>query len=468
MVSRTHDGAGHAGTTQAATSIKLPEILAMPPKLLPIVTDFNKYDIILLEGGRASAKSNSAARLILFLGEKRRIRVVCGRDIESRIELSVYALLRDLVQQYGLAYQVMSNKLVHRTTGTEIWFMGFREQENLNIKGLEGVDILWIDEAEGLSKQTLDIIMPTIRKAKSRVIFTMNRYLRDDAVTEYCTGKSNCLHIKINYFENPYCSARLKQEAEDMKRKSERDYRHIWLGEPLQQADDYLFNYEKLNEVYDIQAFGERFKRQRVMAIDFAAQGNDQCVATVLDRLTNQHWKLSERIPWDEPDTMVSVGRIINLIGQFKPDVAMLDIGGMGKPVWDRLCEAQINITPFDGGSTNNVDIKHYANWRAKGYFTVKEWVDNGFLIIDRKDNEVIKQLEKIRMKYRSNGSRLIQAKVDMKKDLGYSPDDADSLMMAVVGAQYYLSGSSNIGGYGDNGLKGLIKRVTGRSRRKL
>lgn len=423
---------------------KLPEILTLPTKLMPMITSFNDYYLFLFEGGRGSGKSHSVARFLLFLGEQRKLRIVCGREIQNNIEESVYTLLKDLITKYDLAYTVMAHKIIHKLSGTEFKFKGFREQGSVSIKGLEGVDILWIDEAQSITKPTLDIIMPTMRKDWCRVFFTMNRYMRDDAVPEYCIGLQECLHIKVNYDDNPFCPQSLKAQAISMRAKSERDYRHIWMGEPLQQADDYLFNYDKLYEAYDVVAFGDRLKRQRVLAIDFAAQGNDQCVASVLDRLSNQHWKLSERIPWDEPDTMVSVGKIVNIIGATKPDITLLDIGGMGKPVFDRLQEVNMDIIPFDGGSTKGIEKEHYGNWRAQGYYTLRDWFDSGFLVLQKKDAEVIKQLEKIKMKYRSNGVRMIQSKIDMKKDLGYSPDDSDSLMMAIVGAAYHLGGSSN------------------------
>ncbi len=448
------------------TSLSLPEILNIPPKLLPIVTDFNQYIYFLLEGGRGSAKSHSVGRFLLYLGEKRRLRIVCGREIQANISESVHALLSDLITQHQLAYDVFKHEIRHKLSGTIFSFKGFREQGNVSVKGLEGVDILWIDEAQSITKPTLDIVLPTIRKNKSRIFFTMNRYMREDAVPEAMIGNPDCLHITINYFENPFCPLNLKVQAENVRNKSLRDYNHIWLGHPLAQADDYLFNFEKLVAAYDILPFGDFPKKQRIMAIDFAAQGNDQCVATVLDRASNQHWKLAERLPWDEPDTMVSVGKIVNLIGQFKPDVTTLDIGGMGKPVYDRLIEVGMNIVPFDGGSTEGVNIKDYANKRALGYFTLRDWFDSGFLCVDKGlHSEVIKQLEKIKFKYRSNGCRIIQAKVDMKKELKYSPDDADSLMMAVYAAVTHLGQSTNTATAGsDNKPERISKSTRGRT----
>lgn len=422
----------------------LPEILNIPKKLLPMVTRFNEYDYFLGDGGRGSAKSQSVGRFLLYLGEEKKLRIVCGREIQANIEESVYTLLKDLISQHELAYDVFAHKIKHRISGTEISFKGFREQGSVNVKGLEGVDILWIDEAQSITKTTLDIIMPTIRKARARIFFTMNRYMRDDAVPDLLIGNPRTLHIQINYFENPFCPLSLKIQAEEMKNKSVRDYNHIWLGHPLASADDYLFNYEKLHKAFEIKPFGEVFGRQRVLGIDIAAQGNDQCVATVLDRMSNQHWQVTERIAWDEPDTMVSTGKIVGLIGTHKPSVTIMDIGNMGKGIYDRLNEVKMPVIAFDGGSTSHTDQEHYANNRAQAYFTLRDWFDSGFLCLERKDMEIVKQLEKIKFKYRSNGIKIIQPKVDMKKDLKYSPDDADSLMMAVFGAVHYLGKSAN------------------------
>ncbi len=430
---------------------ELPSLLNIPPKLLPVVENFRGYRYFLLEGGRGSGKSHTVARFLLYIAEHRTVRIVCGREIQANIEESVYTLLCDLIVENNLAFDIQAKKIVHKITGSTFKFKGFREQGAVSIKGVEGCDILWIDEAQSITKTTLDIIVPTvIRKESAKLFFTMNRYLMDDAVPELLIGDRECLHVSVNYFENPFCSLAIKNAAETMRIKRLKEYNHIYLGHPLASSSDYLFNHQKLREAYDIRPFGELLSgRQRVMGIDFAAQGDDQCVATVLDRMSNQHWSLAERIPWDEPDTMVSVGKIVHLIGIHKPDVTVLDVGGLGKPVFDRLIEVGMKIEPFDGGSTKGVETDHYANIRSQSYHTLRDWFDSGFLCIDKnKDMEVIKQLEKIKMKYRSNGVRVIQDKLEMKKapplGAGYSPDDADSLNMAVWGACNFLGKRAN------------------------
>lgn len=422
-------------------SLRLPELLNMPPKILPMLTRFNHYTYLYAEGGRGSAKTHSVARFLLFLASKYKLRIVCGRETQNSIEESVYTVLCDLIDQNNLYFEVQARKIIHRLTGATFTFKGFREQGSVSIKGLEGVDILWIDEAQSVTKATLDVLIPTIRKEKSKVFFTMNRFMIDDAVHEYLFGREDCLHIHINFYDNPFCPLRLKAEAEQVRLKSQRDYDHIYLGKPLSAASDFLFNYDRLHVMKDIKPFGDLLYRQRVIGFDFAAEGDDQCVATILDRVSAQHWQCTAQIAWDDTDPMVSVGKIVDIMGKWKPDAATIDVGGQGNVVHSRLSEIGVAIQRFDGAGVDSmaVDSTHYGNARAQGYYELKNWTDEGTLITTVEQKQVVKELEKIRFLYRSNGQRMIEPKKKMKGLLGYSPDYADSMMMAVWAARHHL-----------------------------
>lgn len=435
------------------TLLNVPELLVIPPKLNPIITDFNLFRYCLLEGGRGSAKTHSVARILLYLAGQKKLRIVCGREVQNSIEESVYTVLKDIIEKYNLYYEIKATKIIHRQTGSQFIFKGFREQGNVGIKGLEGVDVLWIDEAQSITNGTLEVLIPTIRSDNARLFFTMNRFMRDDAVYEFLYGRSDTLHIHIDYFDNPFCPQSTKNEALTLKAKSEKEYNHIYLGKPLDSAGDYLFNYDKLYEAYDTKPYGELFYPQRVIGIDFAAQGNDQCVASILDRVSNVHWKLTEQIAWDENDSTISIGKIVTLLGEHKPDVSILDVGGMGTIVHDRLIELKVPIQRFDGASTDGVDKTKYVNARANGYYDTKDWFDRGYIILDPHQKQVVKELEKIRMKFRSDGRRLLQPKAEMKKDLKYSPDYADSLMMAIWAATHFI-GQANSYAQADNQIR--------------
>lgn len=445
--------------------IEVPELLSLPRKLMPMVVGFNDYKYFLIEGGRGSGKTHGAARIVMAVADARSCRVVCGRETQNTIRDSVYTVFSDLIRDYELTqYQVLGDEIRHRVNGSTFRFKGFREQGSVNLKGMEGIDIVWVDEAQAVTKHTLKELIPTIRKNTSKLIFTMNRHTREDAVVEFLSGRPDCLHIKINYDDNPHCPETLLNEARECKERDEAEYRHIWLGEPLESAEDYLFNFERLYDSLKVEPVGEPVDRQRVIGIDFAAQGGDSCVATVLDRVTMEHYELVEQIEWKDPDGMSSVGKIVELLGRLKPDVAVLDVGGMGHVVHNRLSEVGLNIHRFDGGSTKGIDPKVYVNVRADGYYILKEWFARGWLMLKEKDKPVLKELEKIRFKYRSSGARLLLTKQELKKDMGgRSPDKADSLMMAVWGAVKFMGqGNVFLGG----GMDKPIRRVVGSKRR--
>lgn len=401
-----------------------------------MIEDFNKYRFFLNEGGRGSAKTQSTARFLLYLAEKNKVRIVCGRETQSTIDESVYKVLTDLIAEYSLDFKILSNKITHNKTGSEFLFKGFREQGRANVKGLEGVDVLWIDEAEAITKQTLDVIVPTVRKPNSKIIFTMNRFVRNDPVFEFCNNRDNALIIHIDYFDNPFCPQELKDEAEACKQNNIEDYKHIWLGQPLANASDYLFNFEKLDKMKEIKAPDEGYNPAKVIGIDFASKGGDLCVATVLERCGARHWRVAKQEAWAEPEPTVSIGRIVNIISAEKPTCATLDIGGMGHVVHSRLKELGIKIEPFDGATTQGVPSE-YLNARAYGYYTLNDWINNELILMD--NNETIRELEQIRYDYKSDGTRLIMSKEKMRSKGVKSPDRADSLMMAVYCAKNHL-----------------------------
>lgn len=433
--------------------MELPEILNLPPKLLPFVANLGKYRYYLAEGGRGSGKTQAFGRMLLYLCEKRKMSVCCGRETQNSIEDSVYKLLVSLVNKFGLNYTITSSKLIHRLTGSEIIFKGFREQGIENTKGMEGFDLVWVDEAQTLTKRTIDVVIPTIRKENSVIWFSMNRFIRNDPVYEFCKSRPNCLCIHIDYFDNPFCTQELKDEAELCKANNDKDYRHIWLGQPMEQAEDYLFNSSKVAKMSQIQPWGDIFCHQRVIGIDFAAKGSDLSVATILDKVGQTTWEVVRQEAWSEIDPMVSTGRIAALIGEFKPSASIIDVGGMGYVVYGRLRELGVRINPFDGAEKSQPP--EYGNKRAWGYYTLNEWIDNEWIIM--KSPETEKELLEIRYKYKSNGERLIVSKDEMRADGIKSPDRADSLMMAVFCAKYLI---------GDNQLavhNRIVRRVAQR-----
>ena len=103
----------------------VPQMLQCPPKLYPVITEFNNYLYFLLEGGRGSGKTQVIARWILYIGEKRKVKICCGREIQKSIENSVKSVFDKIVSKRNLNWKISDKELVHRKTGSRIFFQGF-------------------------------------------------------------------------------------------------------------------------------------------------------------------------------------------------------------------------------------------------------------------------------------------------------------------------------------------------------
>lgn len=415
--------------------LKLPKILDIPPKLYPLITDFNKYSRFLVEGGRGSAKTQTVERFLLHIGEKRKVRICSGRVIKDSIDQSVKQGFKSLIEEFKLDYTVTEKEIKHNKTGSVIFFKGFRENEIVNIKGLEGVDILWIDEAETVTTRAVDVIVPTIRKPNSKIIFTMNRFVRNDPVFVYCNKHPDCLHIKINYFENPFCPEDLKKEAKICKQRDERKYNHVWLGHPLDQANDYLVAASKIEFAKTLNFSPENIKKHTVMSVDLAASGGDLNVLKLLEQQTTNGWeeKLTEK--WTEPDTDITIGKIIYMYSRYKPDILIIDADGVGYSMVNTIKKSIPDCIAFRGGGTIKSKTTNAKNPRAEGYLILKEFLQNGWLKLHCENT--CRQLEYLKVIYKP-AYVIMQSKEEIRDEQGESPDYADSLMMGIYAIDKY------------------------------
>lgn len=412
--------------------MELPEILQMPEKLLPILTKFNDYRYFLIEGGRGGGKSQSVARLVLYLSEKKSLRIVCGREIQNSISESVYSLLTDLINKNKLYFEVLATKLTHRQTGTTINFRGFREQGMFNIQGMEGIDLLWIDEAQAITKQTLDVLIPTIRKDKAKIFFTMNRFLEDDPVYMMFVGRKDCLHIHINYDENPYCTKALKTEAEECRLKSLNDYNHIWLGEPVAKTEDSLFSFQELRDTKKNVYLLREGYGYKIAGFDVARYGDDKCTCVIIRQNGALHWEQVFVDQWEHKDLNYTTGRILMTANNQGADKSIIDEDGIGAGPLDTLNKGR-NLDSFVGfrNPTLSYDSnKEFGNIRTANAYKLKDMIVNGHIVIT--DENLIKELTTLKYTFDHNQRRMLISKEKMRADGVPSPNLADALIMAV------------------------------------
>jgi len=201
------------------------------PARLSFLFEPKRYKVI--RGGRGSAKSWSVARALLVKGTEKPTRFLCTREIQKSIQQSVHQLLSDQVTQLGLSsfYEVLKTE-IRGANGTEFYFAGLSNETVDSLKSFEGVDIVWCEEAQNISKRSWDILIPTIRKPKSEIWITYNPDLETDETHARFTMNppDDCINVLMNYSENKWFPDVLEQERLHCQKMQPKDYPNIWEG----------------------------------------------------------------------------------------------------------------------------------------------------------------------------------------------------------------------------------------------
>lgn len=188
-------------------------------------------------GGRFSLKSHTIARYLLIRARMSKTRVGCFREFQNSITESSHQLLSDLIKQYELNdFEVTNNSIVNRLNGSDFLFKGLYLNEQ-SIKSIEGIDIAWVEEAQTITKSSIEVLTPTVRKEDSQIIYSYNRLLEDDPVHQRLVieGRPNTLVINVNYdiaVKYGWMPEVIRLEMEDDRVKRPSLYAHKWLGMP--------------------------------------------------------------------------------------------------------------------------------------------------------------------------------------------------------------------------------------------
>ncbi|MGL1339059.1 phage terminase large subunit [Vibrio parahaemolyticus] len=258
--------------------LKTKEKFSIPPVFRKIFgNEAAKY--IVLKGGRGSGKTFAIICYMLEQSFEEKYRdslFLVLREIQTSIEDSVHSVVSDLIKQAGLEqyFKITHNKITNKLTNVEFAFTGLRStggktafsQVN-KIKGKHKVRMVFMDEAQDASQDSLDVLFPTVNRSgnvsftpeyerllrlafgaeevditEARFLFAMNSNFAEDPVITKVRAFGERTVIKhINIFDLPkrYQDPQLLEQAE--KEKGEVTYAHVWLGEPSPKLSGYPF-----------------------------------------------------------------------------------------------------------------------------------------------------------------------------------------------------------------------------------
>lgn len=191
---------------------------------------------IILHGGRGGGKSESVAQVLILISRMVKTRILCTREIQNSMADSVYRMLEEWINIMGLQseFKLTQNSIINIATGTDFIFKGLAHSIRTDsLKSLKGVQIVWVEEAQVISMESLEKLDPTIRIAGRKLIYTMNPRTEQDAVLQFFKNKKRVRWLEINYPDNPFCPQVLINQADEMKELDFDRWLHIWMGKPV-------------------------------------------------------------------------------------------------------------------------------------------------------------------------------------------------------------------------------------------
>ena len=156
-----------------------------------------------------------------------------------------------------------------------------------------------------------------------------------------------------------------------------------------------------------------------IVGVDPARSGADSTVI-----LARQGRDIISIKRYQGEDTMTIVGRVIEAIEQFRPALTVIDEGGLGYGILDRLTEQRYKVRGVNFGWKSSKPIM-WGNRRAEMWGAMREWLRTASIPTDR---QLKSDLIGPTKKPDSKGTIFLEGKKEMKARGLASPDAADAL----------------------------------------
>lgn len=430
-------------------------------------------------GGRGSAKTRTFCTIltnnVLFYGW----RVVCFREIMESIAESVYQEFVAEIERRDLGeyFNILKTHIECPSSGGVIKFSGIKaNQKSLNsqkLKGFSDFDAAWLEEANPVSKDSWNALIPTMRKGGSEIWVSFNpenpmeetyqRFVSNRMYPDYKDGKRYCIVKRINFTDNPRFPQELKDDAELLRENDPELFRHIYGGEPVANSDLSIIKPKLIEACVDAHIkLGIKPTGGKIGGFDVADEGPDSNAflyrhGIVLDYI--EEWK-----DQDPNSAARHVFRIALQEGLLSVDYDNIGVGAGAKGALREeiasLNHKQTYAAPIFNGFTASAAVrwpessympgkKHedmFLNLKAQAWWMVGDRFKNTYDALQGKpyDKEKLISLrsdlphiEKLKAELSQprrqflNGKVKVESKDDMKKRGIMSPNLADALIMA-------------------------------------
>jgi PBSX family phage terminase large subunit len=425
----------------------LTPLLQIPSKYRPFIESPRTHNVF--EGGRGGSKTRTISGLLVEVMNQAPVKIICGREIQKSLKESSYLSIKQEIYRlgYGDRFKLKENDgVIESHTGARAVFIGLQQHTVDSIKSYESFNWAWIEEAQSVSKQSLETLIPTLRTDGAFYIklgekdhafplrmfmYTMNPYSWDDPINLVLPeSRGDVRRIRVNYPDNPWFPDVLEDERKEAERiMSAEEYARIWRGIPYDNAE---------RAIMPRAAVMAAMKRKVstdggiVVGADIARFGDD---ATVF--VKRQGLQVTAIETMYKQDTQEVASRLFTFAEGGKINV---DDTGVGGGVTDRLRRMGANVCPVNFGAAP-IDKKKYPDIISEMWFNLAELLPTIGL---KEDNELLAELASRQFRYTPDERRKVESKEEYKKRTGrHSPDRGDSAILCFYQPRTVRAGPS-------------------------
>lgn len=419
-----------------------------------------------LYGGRGSGKSYFLAELAVEVSRRIGTVILCAREFQGSLDDSVYQLLIETIERLGYAdeFDILKSTITHKGTGAKFVFYGIKNNVT-KIKSIQGVGVCWVEEAEAVTKNSWDVLIPSIRGDKNAEIWVSfnPKNILDDTYQRFIVHPpKDSIVLKANYDINPhFADTPLLADMLECKERDEDLYRHIWLGEPVADSELAIIKPSWIEAAIDAhEKLGFSAAGRRILGFDVADEGDD-ANATVL-----RHGSVvTDMRQWRGQDVIYSADKVYLYAQEQDIDRIVYDNIGVGAGVKAqfRRKNGKVQTLGFNaGGAVYKPDTKYtddkknrdmFANIKAQAWWMVRDRFYKTWRAVHHGDSYpedqlislssslheleyLTAELSRPQVDYDQNGRVKAESKKDMKKRGIPSPNRADALVMAFAPVQ--------------------------------
>lgn len=211
----------------------------------------------ILRGGRGGGKSEQLALAAIQRSFEISGVVLCCRETMTSLKDSLYQTLKDWIEKLGLdsLFDFVEHEIRNKSSGAKFLFRGLKTNIS-EVKSLKGIMLCVIDEAANISKESIRVLVPTIRIDGAEFFIAFNPNSKTDYIYHRFVENADerCCSWIANITDNPLAPKTLIDEMEASRKYAEKtgnydEFNCTWLGEPLSVMDGNVFKPENIKIV---------------------------------------------------------------------------------------------------------------------------------------------------------------------------------------------------------------------------